>query len=105
MIGVSVPKAIAAFVEGAFGSPFALAASLNRSSIFALVGFGFVLANRANLTNVGGEGQIACRWHRRPPRWRSTAMSAGCRWGSAFILPKLAASDRRRACGAGSPRC
>ena len=26
---------------------------------FALVGFGFVIANRANLTNVGGEGQIA----------------------------------------------
>src|SRR5580700_10435232 len=34
-------------------------ASINRSVVFALVGIGFVLANRANLTNVGGEGQIA----------------------------------------------
>jgi len=35
MIGVSVPKAIAAFVEGTVGSPYALAASLNRSAVFA----------------------------------------------------------------------
>jgi general nucleoside transport system permease protein len=41
------------------GSPYSIAASINRSIAFALVGFGFVLANRANLTNVGGEGQIA----------------------------------------------
>jgi general nucleoside transport system permease protein len=59
VIGVSVPNAIAAFVDGTLGSPYAIAASINRSAVFALVGFGFVLANRANLTNVGGEGQIA----------------------------------------------
>ena len=59
VIGVSVPNAIAAFVDGTVGSPYAIAASINRSTVFALVGFGFVLANRANLTNVGGEGQIA----------------------------------------------
>ena len=58
-IGVSVPDAIAAFVDGTVGSPYSIAASINRSVAFALVGFGFVLANRANLTNVGGEGQIA----------------------------------------------
>lgn len=58
-IGVSVPNAIAAFIDGTVGSPYAIAASINRSIAFALVGFGFVLANRANLTNVGGEGQIA----------------------------------------------
>lgn len=58
-IGVSVPNAIAAFVDGTVGSPYSIAASINRSIAFALVGFGFVLANRANLTNVGGEGQIA----------------------------------------------
>jgi len=90
MIGVSVPKAIAAFVEGAFGSPFALAASLNRSSVFALVGFGFALANRANLTNVGGEGQIAVGGI------AATAVAlyghvSGLPLGLAFILPTLAA--------------
>jgi len=59
VIGVSIPDAVSAFAEGAWGSPYALAASINRSLVFALVGLGFILANRANLTNVGGEGQIA----------------------------------------------
>lgn len=58
-IGVPVADAVSAFAEGAWGSPYALAASINRSLVFALVGLGFVLANRASLTNVGGEGQIA----------------------------------------------
>jgi len=57
--GVSLGAAVDAFVGGSFGSPYAIAASINRSVVFALVGIGFVLANRANLTNVGGEGQIA----------------------------------------------
>jgi general nucleoside transport system permease protein len=57
--GVSLGTAVDAFVGGSVGSPYAIAASINRSVVFALVGIGFVLANRANLTNVGGEGQIA----------------------------------------------
>ena len=59
LIGVPVASAIAAFIDGTIGSAYAIAASINRSIAFGLVGFGFVLANRANLTNVGGEGQIA----------------------------------------------
>ena len=58
-LGVSVVDAVAAFVDGTVGSPYAIAASINRSIAFALVGIGFVIANRANLVNVGGEGQIA----------------------------------------------
>jgi ABC-type uncharacterized transport system permease subunit len=58
-IGVPVGEAVAAFIDGTFGTPYAIAASLNRSMAFALVGIGFVIANRANLVNVGGEGQIA----------------------------------------------
>jgi len=58
-IGVSVPDALSAFVDGTLGSPYAIAASINRSIAFALVGIGFVIANRANQVNVGGEGQIA----------------------------------------------
>jgi simple sugar transport system permease protein len=54
-----VPDALSAFVDGTLGSPNAIAASINRSIAFALVGIGFVIANRANLVNVGGEGQIA----------------------------------------------
>jgi general nucleoside transport system permease protein len=58
-IGVPVPEALAAFADGAWGSPYAVAASINRALALGLVGIGFVIAQRANLTNVGGEGQIA----------------------------------------------
>jgi ABC-type uncharacterized transport system permease subunit len=58
-IGVSVPQALASFADGAWGSPYAIAASINRTLALGLVGLGFVIAQRANLTNVGGEGQIA----------------------------------------------
>src|SRR5579859_2535671 len=49
--GVSIGAALEAFISGSIGSPYAIAASINRSVVFALVGIGFVLANRANLTN------------------------------------------------------
>jgi general nucleoside transport system permease protein len=57
--GKDVPDAIEAFMDGAFGSAFAIGASINRAVALSLVGLGFILAFRANLTNVGGEGQIA----------------------------------------------
>ncbi|HYX03863.1 MAG TPA: ABC transporter permease [Reyranella sp.] len=57
--GKDVADAIEAFLDGAFGSSFALGASINRAVTLSLVGLGFILAFRANLTNVGGEGQIA----------------------------------------------
>jgi simple sugar transport system permease protein len=59
LAGKSVPDAVAAFFDGAFGSTFAFGASINRAVALALVGMGFIIAFRANLTNVGGEGQIA----------------------------------------------
>ncbi|MGQ0581163.1 MAG: ABC transporter permease [Reyranella sp.] len=57
--GKSVPDAIEAFLDGAFGTAFAVGASINRAVSLSLIGLGFILAARANLTNVGGEGQIA----------------------------------------------
>jgi general nucleoside transport system permease protein len=59
MTGASIPDTISAFLLGAFGSSYAIGASLNRAVPFILVGLGFILAAKANLTNVGGEGQIA----------------------------------------------
>jgi simple sugar transport system permease protein len=89
-IGVSVPQALAAFADGAWGSPYAVAASINRTLALALVGMGFVIAQRANLTNVGGEGQIAVG---------GIAATAVALYGGAaalplplsFLLPMLAA--------------
>jgi simple sugar transport system permease protein len=57
--GASIGEAIAAFWDGMLGSTFALGASINRAVALTLVGLGFILANRANLTNVGAEGQLA----------------------------------------------
>lgn len=89
-IGVPLRDAVSAFADGAWGSAYAIAASINRSIAFALVGLGFVLANRANLTNVGGEGQIAIG---------GVAATAVCLFGGAaqlpfglsFVVPMLAA--------------
>jgi simple sugar transport system permease protein len=90
-IGVSVSDALAAFVQGTIGTPYAIAASINRSIAFALVGIGFVIANRANLVNVGGEGQIAVGGI------AATAVAlyggvAGLPAGLPFIIPLLAAA-------------
>jgi simple sugar transport system permease protein len=89
-LGVSVSEAIAAFIDGTLGTPYAIAASVNRSIAFALVGIGFVIANRANLVNVGGEGQIVVGGI------AATAVALyghvdGLPAGLAFILPLLAA--------------
>ncbi|MES2099139.1 MAG: ABC transporter permease [Pseudomonadota bacterium] len=59
LAGVKMLDALAAFADGAWGSGYAIGASLNRATALALVAIGFVFANRAGLTNVGGEGQIA----------------------------------------------
>ena len=56
--GVPLGEAVAGFWDGIVGSDYALVGSLNRAIPLALVGLGFILADRANLTNVGGEGQI-----------------------------------------------
>jgi simple sugar transport system permease protein len=89
-IGVPLGDALSAFAEGAWGSPYAVAASINRALALGLVGLGFVFANRANLTNVGGEGQIAVG---------GVAATAVALYGGAsqlpaplsFVVPMLAA--------------
>ncbi len=90
LLGVPVGDAVAAFAEGAWGSPYALAASINRALVFMLVGLGFILAERASLTNVGGEGQIAVGGI------TATALAlwapvAGLPLGLSFIVPMLGA--------------
>jgi general nucleoside transport system permease protein len=57
--GAPLAEALGAFFDGAFGSQYAVSASINRAVVFAAIGLGFIFANQANLTNVGGEGQIA----------------------------------------------
>lgn len=90
-MNVPVVDAVAAFVDGTIGTPYAIAASINRSIAFALVGVGFVIANRANLVNVGGEGQIAVGGI------AATAVAlyghvAGLPAGLSFLIPLVAAA-------------
>src|SRR6478672_11389518 len=99
LTGVPVGEALEAFADGAWGSPYAIGASVNRAVIFALVGTGFVLADRARLTNVGGEGQIAVG------AIAATAASLyggvqGLPLGLAFVLPLLAGALAGAAWGA-----
>ncbi len=58
LFGGSVSATVDAFWAGVSGSSYAIGASINRAVTLALVGLGFIVANRARLVNVGGEGQI-----------------------------------------------
>lgn len=56
--GAPLGEALTVLRDGMYGTPFALGSSLNAVALLALVVGGFLLAARAGLTNVGGEGQI-----------------------------------------------
>lgn len=50
--------AYAALVEGAFGTPNAVAETLVKATPLLLVGLGICIAFQANVINIGGEGQM-----------------------------------------------
>jgi simple sugar transport system permease protein len=81
LFGGSIPDTIGAFWAGLSGSSYAVGASLNRAVTLALIGLGFIFANRANLVNVGGEGQICLG---------GMAATAVAVYGSAAMPPFLA---------------
>ena len=88
--GLPLGQALSSFVEGAFGSAYAMSVSLNRATVYTLVGLGFIFANRANLTIVGAEGQIAVGGIVAT----AVALAPGVGtlpFGLAFIVPTLAA--------------
>lgn len=88
--GASLSQSVTAFVQGAFGTGYSISVSINRAVIFALVGLGFIIAARAGLTNVGGEGQIAMGG------MAATAVALyggaeGLLWPFSFLYPMVAA--------------
>ena len=58
LLRVSPVEAYGALLEGAFGSTNALAETLVKSIPLLLVGLGICIAFRANVINIGGEGQM-----------------------------------------------
>lgn len=90
LMGAPLGQALSSFLDGAFGSSYAISVSLNRAAVYSLVGLGFIFANRANLTNVGAEGQIAVGGI------AATAVAlvpgiADLPLGLSFVVPTLAA--------------
>jgi ABC-type uncharacterized transport system permease subunit len=58
LLGANPGDAYKAMVEGAFGSPNALAETLVKATPLLLVGLGICIAFRGNVINIGGEGQM-----------------------------------------------
>ncbi len=58
ILGANPVKAYAALLEGAFGSPNAIAETAVKAVPLLLVGLGICIAFRANVINIGGEGQM-----------------------------------------------
>jgi simple sugar transport system permease protein len=58
LAGHDVPNALSALWRGAFGSPRALAATINKAVPIGLCAMGIALAYRARLWNIGAEGQL-----------------------------------------------
>ena len=86
--GKSVPDAIEAFLDGAFGTAFAIGASINRAVALSLIGLGFILASAP--TSPTWAARARSRSAASPPRpWRFTPI-AGLPLGLAVILPLLA---------------
>ena len=57
-LGVNPLEAYGALIEGAFGSPNAMAETLVNATPLLLVGLGICIAFRGNVINIGGEGQM-----------------------------------------------
>lgn len=58
LLGANPVEAYAALWEGAFGSQNALADTVVKATPLLLVGIGICIAFRANVINIGGEGQL-----------------------------------------------
>ncbi len=58
LLGVNPIQAYAAMLEGAFGSPNALADTVVKATPLLLVGVGICIAFRGGVVNIGGEGQL-----------------------------------------------
>ncbi|KHL17267.1 UNVERIFIED_CONTAM: ABC transporter permease, partial [Mumia flava] len=56
--GASPATTLSAMWTGTFGNPFALGSSMNTAAAILLIACGFIVAYRASLVNVGGEGQL-----------------------------------------------
>ena len=58
ILRVNPGEAYSALLEGAFGSTNAMAETLVKATPLLLVGLGICIAFRANVINIGGEGQM-----------------------------------------------
>ena len=82
ILGVNPLTAYAAMFGGALGTPSGLMQSAVKATPLLLVGLGIVIAFRANVINIGGEGQIIAG--ALTATWFSVTFSA---WPGLVLLP------------------
>ena len=58
LLGANPLQAFGALIDGAFGSPNALADTLVKATPLLLIGLGICISFRGNVINIGGEGQM-----------------------------------------------
>ena len=58
LLGVNPVEAFGALIEGAFGSPNAMADTIVKATPLLFVGLGICIAFRGGVINIGGEGQL-----------------------------------------------
>ncbi|MFI2104676.1 hypothetical protein ACH436_15370 [Isoptericola sp. NPDC019693] len=58
LAGAPPAEAAAALWDGMVGTPYAIGSAVNTAAVLLLVAAGFLVAHRAGMVNVGGEGQI-----------------------------------------------
>jgi general nucleoside transport system permease protein len=56
--GKPLGASISALIQGSFGDGFAVGNTLNKAAALLFVALGFIVAVKAGLVNIGGEGQI-----------------------------------------------
>jgi general nucleoside transport system permease protein len=81
-LGVNPLRAYAALLGGALGTPSGLMQSAVKATPLLLVGLGIVIAFRANVINIGGEGQIIAG--SLAGTWFALAFG---NWPGALLLP------------------
>ncbi len=82
LLGASPAKGFAAMLEGAFGGTRELTDTISKAVPLLLVGVGITIAFRANVINIGGEGQIVLG------ALTATALALALPgWPAALLLP------------------
>jgi simple sugar transport system permease protein len=78
LVGADPIRVFRAIAEGAFGSPYQVSVGLAKAAPYLLCSVGISLCFRANVINIGGEGQIALGG--LAATWAALTIPIGSQW-------------------------